>query len=221
VRHTHDTTFYHKGNLPPVPESVHRLKIEKREGGEGTRLWVGDVQGLLGLVQIGAVELHPWNATVDNIEHPDRLVFDLDPGVGIAWSFVINAALQLRDLLKREGLQSWPKVTGGKGIHLMVLVEAKITHDQAHRYARAIAQRLARTDPDRYLVSAAMAKRPGRLFIDYLRNGRGTTAIGTYSPRARPAFPIAAPVTWREVENGIRPDAFTMRNPFRKRSGAF
>jgi hypothetical protein len=112
-------------------------------------------------VQIGAVELHPWNASVDDTEHPDRLVFDLDPGVGIAWSFVIDTALQLRDLLKREGLQSWPKVTGGKGIYLMVPVETLMTHDQAHRYAPAIAQRLGRTDPDRYIVSAAMTKRGG------------------------------------------------------------
>jgi bifunctional non-homologous end joining protein LigD len=119
-----------------------------------------------------------------------------------------------------EGLQSWPKVTGGKGIHLMVPLEAKMTHDEAHRYARAIAERLAARDPDRYIVSAAMAKRAGRLFIDYLRNGRGTTAIGTYSPRARSGFPIAAPVTWKDVENGIHPDAFTITSPFRKRSGA-
>jgi bifunctional non-homologous end joining protein LigD len=220
VRHTHDTTFYHKGKLPPVPECVHQLKIEKREGGEGTRLWVDDLDGLIGLVQIGAVELHPWNATVDDIEHADRLVFDLDPGAGIAWTYVIDAALQLRDLLKQEGLESWPKTTGGKGIHLMVPLEPKMTHDKAHRYARGIAQRLAAIDPDRYIVSASMAKRPGRLFIDYLRNGRGTTAVGAYSPRARPGFPIAAPVTWKDVENGIRPDAFRISSPFRKRSRA-
>ena len=92
----------------------------------------------------------------------------------------------------------------------MVPLETKMTHDQAHRYARGIAQRLAAIDPDRYIVSAAMAKRPGRLFIDYLRNGRGTTAVGASSPRARPGFPIAVPVTWKDVENGIRSDAFRM-----------
>jgi bifunctional non-homologous end joining protein LigD len=181
---------------------------------------VDDLDGLIGLVQIGAVELHPWNASVDDIEHADRLVFDLDPGAGIAWTYVIDAALQLRDLLKQEGLESWPKTTGGKGIHLMVPLEPKMTHDKAHRYARGIAQRLAAIDPDRYIVSASMAKRPGRLFIDYLRNGRGTTAVGAYSPRARPGFPIAAPVTWKDVENGIRPDAFRISSPFRKRTRA-
>jgi bifunctional non-homologous end joining protein LigD len=215
VRHTHGTTFYHKGRLPPIPESVHQLKIAKREGGEGIRLWVDDVQGFLGLVSIGAVELHAWNATVDDIEHADTLVFDLDPGSGIEWSFVTDTALFLRHVLKSEGLKIWPKVTGGKGVHLMVPVDPEFTHEQAHRYCRDIAQRIAATDPKRYTVSAALGHRPGRLFIDYLRNGRGTTAVATYSPRVRDGFPIAAPVTWKQIESGIKPDAFTMAHPLR------
>src|SRR5215213_3512509 len=210
MRHTHSTTFYHKGRLPPIPSSVHQFKIEKREGGEGTRLWVDSIDGLLGLVEIGAVELHPWNATVDDIEHPDQLVFDLDPGQGVAWHFVIETALQLRELMQAEGFKTWPKLTGGKGVHIMVPIARAMTHDEAHRYCKRTAQRVTATDPQRYTVSAAMAKRPGRLFIDYLRNGRGTTAIGTYSPRVRSGFPIAAPVTWKQIETGIQPDAFAM-----------
>jgi bifunctional non-homologous end joining protein LigD len=210
VRHVRGTTFYHKSKLPPVPEAVHRLTIEKREGGEGTRLWVDNLAGLLGLVEIGAVELHPWNARIDDIEHPDRLVFDLDPGEGVAWEFVIEAALRLRRMLKDEGLEPWPKLTGGKGLHLMAPLGAKIDHDEARAYARHIAQRLAATAPQRYTLSSDPGKRAGRIFIDFLRNGRGTTAIGTWSPRARPGFPIAVPVTWRQVENGIRSDAFTV-----------
>jgi bifunctional non-homologous end joining protein LigD len=88
-----------------------------------------------------------------------------------------------------------------------------MTHDAAHQYSRELAQRIAGTDPDRYTTSAAMPERTGKLFIDYLRNGRGTTAVGTYSPRARPGFPIAAPVTWKAVERGIRPDAFSIEHP--------
>jgi bifunctional non-homologous end joining protein LigD len=213
VRHVRGTTFYHMGKLPPVTEAVHSLSIEKREGGEGTRLWVDDLAGLLGLVEIGAVELHPWNASIDNIEHPDRLVFDLDPGEGVAWEFVIETALTLRRMLKDEGLEPWPKLTGGKGVHLMAPLEPKIDHDKARANAKRIAQRLAATAPDRYTLASAPEKRAGRIFIDYLRNGRGTTAIGTWSPRARPGFPIAAPVSWRQVENGIRPDAFTLDKP--------
>jgi bifunctional non-homologous end joining protein LigD len=213
VRHVRGTTFYHMGKLPPVPAPVHKLTIEKREGGEGTRLWVDDLAGLLGLVEIGAVELHPWNATIDDIEHPDKLVFDLDPGEGVAWAFVIETALILRGMLKDGGLEPWPKLTGGKGLHLMAPLDRTIDHNWARAYAKRIAQRLAASARDRYTLSSAPEKRAGRIFIDYLRNGRGTTAIGAWSPRARAGFPIAAPVSWRQVEDGIRRDAFTMDNP--------
>ncbi|MDG4910015.1 DNA ligase D [Mesorhizobium sp. WSM4898] len=215
VRHAFGATFYHKGPLPEIPAAVHQLRVEKREGGEGTRVWVDDLDGLLGLVEMDAVELHPWNATVDDIEHADRIVLDLDPGEGVEWAQVTETALALRDIMAASGLESWPKVTGGKGIHLLAPLAAKMTHDRARQLARSIAQVLADAEPDRYLLSAAPAARKGRIFIDYLRNGRGNTAAGAFSPRARPGFPIAHPVTWVQVERRIRPDAFTMDHPFR------
>jgi len=116
----------------------------------------------------------------------------------------------MREILRSRGHDSWPKITGGKGIHIMVPIERKMTHDAAHSYAKGLAQQLAATARNRYTLSAAMGQRKGRLFIDYLRNGRGTTAVGAWSPRAREGFPIAAPVTWRDVESGIAADAFTM-----------
>ena len=213
VRHTRGTTFYHKGKLPPIPASVHQLRIEKREGGEGVRVWVDDVEGLLGLVAMDAVELHPWAATVDDIEHPDRLIFDLDPGEGVAWEIVVDTALTLRRMLEDEGLRPWPKLTGGKGMHLMAPIPPSLTHDQAREVCHALARRLESTAPDRSTLGADPALRKGRIFIDYLRNGRGNTAIGAYSPRVRPGFPVAAPVTWREIEAGIAPDAFSMERP--------
>jgi bifunctional non-homologous end joining protein LigD len=221
VRHVKGVTFYHRGPLPPIPGAVHQLRIEKREGGQGTRLWVDSLDGLLGLVEIGAVELHPWGATVDDIERPDMLVFDLDAGEGIPWTFVIETAMTLRGLLNDEGLETWPKLTGGKGVHVMVPVEPALEWDAAHAYCKDVAQQLAATNPDRYTISAALADRRGRLFVDYLRNGRGTTAIGTYSPRARPGFPIAAPVTWGELQAGIGSEAFTMDSaPLPRRAAA-
>jgi bifunctional non-homologous end joining protein LigD len=216
VRHTRGTTFYHKGQLPPIPASVHQLRIEKREGGEGVRVWVDDVEGLLGLVAMDAVELHPWAATVADIERPDQLVFDLDPGPGVGWPFVVETALKLRAMLEAEGHRSWPKLTGGKGLHLMVPITPGLTHDQARLYCRAIAERLERTAPDKYTLVAAPEARTGRLYIDYLRNGRGSTAIGAYSPRVRAGFPVAAPVTWKEVEAGAAPDAYSMTRPPRR-----
>ncbi|WP_034858897.1 DNA ligase D [Sinorhizobium sojae] len=218
VRHIHGTTFYHKGPLPPIPPEVHQLRIQKREGGEGVRLWIDDLAGLLGLVEIGAVELHPWAATVDDIEHADTLIFDLDPGEGVSWEFVVATALRLRELLEAEDFRTWPKLTGGKGVHIMAPLPAQMTHNVAHAYAKRLAQHFAGTDPDRYVTSAQLSHRPGKLFLDYLRNGRGTTAVGTYSPRARSGFPVAAPVTWRDIERGIRPDAFTMERPPKRRN---
>ena len=203
VRHTRGTIFYHKGPLPPIPDAVYQLRIEKREGGEGVRVWVDSLAGLLGLVEMDVIEVHPWAATVDDIEHADRLVFALDPGSGISWDFVIASALRLRGLLEGEGLKPWPKLTGGKGLHLIAPLHRKPTHDAAHAHARRLAQRLARMDAERYGTSASLARRPGRLFIDYLRNGRGTTAVGAYSPRVREGFPIAAPVNWKQVQRGI------------------
>lgn len=215
VRHVHGTIFYHKGPLPKsIPPAVHQLRIRKREGGEGTRLWVDSLQGFLGLVEIGAVELHPWNSLVEDFEHADRIVIDLDPGEGIGWDAVVETALDLRRLMAEEGFDTWPKLTGGKGIHLMAPLDQPVLHDKAHRIAQRLVSALAARNPDRYLLSA-QTKRRGRIFLDYLRNGRGTTAIGTYSPRARERFPIAAPVTWKRIENGIAPDAFTMESPFR------
>ena len=146
VRHTHGTTFYHMGKLPPIHEAVHQLRVQKRDGGEGVRLWVDSVDGLIGLVAMGAVELHPWAATVDDFEHADQLVFDLDPGQGIPWEFVVETAVKLRGRLEAEGFETWPKTTGGKGLHVMVPLRRKLTHDAAHGYARRLAESFAKGD---------------------------------------------------------------------------
>lgn len=129
---------------------------------------------------------------------------------------MVETALRLRNMLAAEGLGSWPKLTGGKGLHLMVPIERGMAWDLVHAYTRGVAERLAATAPERYTTSAALGARPGRLFIDYLRNGRGTTAIGAWSPRVRVGHPIARPVTWAQVERGIRSDAFTIADPVLK-----
>jgi bifunctional non-homologous end joining protein LigD len=213
VRHEGGRVFFHKGPLPETPAAVHRLTMTKSGGEEGTRLWVDSVAGLVGLAEIGVVEIHPWGSTVDDIEHADMLVLDLDPGERIEWEFVTETALRLREVLAGEGLESWPKTTGGKGLHVMVPVAGDMDWPEAKAFARRLAEKVAATDPDRYTTSSALAKRRGRLFLDYLRNGRGTTAVGAYSPRARAGFPVAAPVTWRDVERGITPDAYSMAKP--------
>ncbi len=126
---------------------------------------------------------------------------------------MVETALNLRELLRSEGHEPWPKLTGGKGLHVMVPITAQMDWSTAKAYSRRLAEKVAATAPNRYTTAAALAKRPGRLFIDYLRNGRGTTAVGAYSPRARAGFPIAAPVTWEHVEKGGAPNAFTLDRP--------
>jgi bifunctional non-homologous end joining protein LigD len=206
VRHERGRVFFHTGVLPTVPKAIHTLTIAKREGGEGTRIWVDSVAGLIALPELGVIEVHPWNSTIDDVEHPDQMVFDLDPGDGIPWEFVQDTALNLRDWLKEEhGLKSWPKATGGKGLHLMVPLDLTRTHDEVRDWSHTLVGAFARKDR-RYTVLSSLAARPNHLFLDYLRNGRGTTAVGTYSPRARPGFPIALPLTWTQVEKGIRSD---------------
>src|SRR3954454_14275896 len=155
VRHVHGTTFYHKGPLPKdIPPAVHQLRIQKREGGQGTRLWVDSLDGFLGLVEIGAVELHPWNARVEDFEHADRIVVDLDPGEGVAWDAVVEAALRMRELMRGEGFETWPKLTGGKGIHLMAPLDTPLPHDKAHALARRLVSQLASKFPENYILSA-------------------------------------------------------------------
>jgi bifunctional non-homologous end joining protein LigD len=209
VRHQGGVTFFHQRRLPPVPDAVHQLHLMKREGGEGVRLWIDDLDGLLGLVDIGAVELHAWGATVDDIEHPDLLVFDLDPGAGIAAEFVRATALALREVLAGEGFAPWCKTSGGKGLHVMVPIARGWDWDEARRWAKRFAERFARHDR-RYTIRAALAERRGKLFIDYVRNGRGSTTIAAFSPRARAGFPVSMPVSWREVERGVAFDGVTM-----------
>ncbi len=219
VRHVGGTTFFHQGALPPVPEAVHQRRIETRAGGEGVRLWIDSLEGLLGLLEIGVVELHPWGATVDDIERPDTLVFALEPDDAVDWKFAVETALHLRDLLNGESLDSWPKLTG-TGVHVMVPVVPDLDWNAAHGYSESVAKKLAATAPERYVTTAAPDQRQGRLYVNWLCNGRGSTAVGAYSPIARRDFPIAAPVSWRELERGVRPDAYTVSRPPSRRRGA-
>lgn len=163
-----------------------------------------------GLIDLGVVEVHSWACTMDDIEHPDQLIFDLDPGDGIGWEFVAETALALRELLHGEGFDCWPKLTGGAGLHLMSPIERGLPHKEVHRYALSLAERIAARNPAKYTTLAGPSRRIGKLFIDHLRNGRGFTAIGVYSPRVRAGCPVAMPTTWLEIESGDRPETYRL-----------
>jgi bifunctional non-homologous end joining protein LigD len=197
--------FYQKHAGSSVPDAVTRIEID----GE-THLAVEDLAGLLSLVQIGVLEIHPWGSRIGKIEQPDRVTFDLDPDEGLPWPRVTEAAIEVRDVLTDLGLQSFAKTTGGKGLHVVVPLTPKLGWDEVKHFTKAIADGLAARHPDRYTANQLKRARKGRIYIDYLRNARGATAVGAYSTRARPGATVSTPWSWSEVAAGTRPESFTV-----------
>jgi bifunctional non-homologous end joining protein LigD len=175
-------------------------------------LTLDSVAGLLNLVQAGVVEIHPWGSRTDDLAHPDRLIFDLDPGEGASWSAVIAAAGQVRGRLQAHGLTSFVKTTGGKGLHVVAPIEPIADWAQAKSFAASIAEAMAANHPDRYVATATKRVRRGRIYIDVLRNDRGSTAIAAYSTRALPQASVSTPLEWHELSDGLRSDHFTAAN---------
>jgi bifunctional non-homologous end joining protein LigD len=169
-------------------------------------------EGLIALVQAGVLEIHPWGSTLADIERPDRLIFDLDPGPGVDWPAVIAAAHAVRDLLGELGLASFVKTSGGKGLHVVAPLTPRADWSEAKEFSHALALLLEKTDPARYIANMAKARRKGRIFVDYLRNGRGATAVAAYSTRGRPGAAISTPITWDELTPKLGPAAFTLKN---------
>lgn len=201
--------FYQKHFDKGLPEGARSVAI-KEKAGEATYALIEDLAGLVGLVQIGVLEIHPWGAMASRLETPDRLIFDLDPDPALPWRQVAEAALGIRGLLAGLGLASFAKSTGGKGLHVVAPLQPRQDWTTVGAAARALAERFAATAPDRYTVELAKAARRDRIFIDYLRNSRGQTAVAPYSPRARAGAPVAMPLDWAEVESGKRPDRYTV-----------
>jgi len=202
--------FFQK-HIEHVPEGVRKIRVPEKDGVE----WYGaldGVEGMIGLVQLGVLELHTWNSRDDRLEHPDRFIIDLDPDEGMEWGRVKEAALHVRAVLEELGLVSFLKTTGGKGLHVVVPLVRRSTWDEVRDFSRGIAVLMARVAPDRYTIDVAKKKRKNRILVDYLRNARGATAVEVYSTRARPGAPVSAPIAWDELEDGVRGDSFTVAN---------
>ena len=174
----------------------------------GTYVAIGDLAGLQGLVQVGALEIHPWGSRLDRIERPDRLVFDLDPDPSLPWRLVVEAAREVRRRLDALGLASFVKTTGGKGLHVVVPLRRRHSWTEAKAFTKAVAERMAAEQPARYTATMALARREGRIYVDYLRNQRAATAVAPYSTRAHPDAPVAVPLAWEELDAGLH--AFTV-----------
>lgn len=182
------------------------------DGSGEEHLLIHDLEGLIALVQLGVLEIHPWGARAEQLERPDQMIFDLDPAPGVLWSTVCDAALEVRSRLEAMGLESYLKTTGGKGLHVVVPLAPRLDWEAHKAFAKALAERMERDAPQLYTANMSKSKREGRIFIDYLRNGRGATAVGAFSTRARPGAPVAVPLRWDELDGLAGADLYTARN---------
>ena len=202
--------FFQKHDSGSFGDHVHHVPIVEKDGAAEDYLYLDDAEGILSCVQMGTIEFHGWASRANDVEHPDRMVFDLDPDEGLDFSSVKKAAVDIRRRLEEMGLVSFPLLSGGKGVHVVVPLTAG--HDwAAHKdFSRRFAEALSMAEPQRFVATMSKAMRKGRIFIDWLRNQRGSTAIMPYSARARAGAPVAAPVSWDELAEIGRPSQFSI-----------
>jgi bifunctional non-homologous end joining protein LigD len=204
--------FFQKHDSGTFGSHVHHVPIKEKDGGVEDYLYVRDIAGILACIQMGTIEFHGWGSTVASIEKPDRMVFDLDPDEGLGFDNVRKAAHDFRRHLADIGLTTFPMLTGGKGVHVIVPLTPKAKWPEVKDFAQRFALALAEAEPDRFTANLSKAKRKGRIFIDYLRNQRGATAIMPYSARARERAPVAAPINWDELDGFDSGGAFTVKD---------
>jgi bifunctional non-homologous end joining protein LigD len=204
---TYTKCFYQKSANKSIPAFVPRVVVRK---GREAYAMVTDLRTVIALVQVGVLELHVWGSRADKLDRPDILVFDLDPGPDVSWRDLADTALLLRGVLEELGLTPFLRSTGGKGLHLVTPIERRSSWEEVKGFAQAIATQLVRAAPDRYTIDIAKAKRKGKIYIDYLRNDRESTAIASWSLRAREGAPVAATLHWDELRSDQRL-LFTLR----------
>ena len=202
--------FFQRHHTRGMPPALLSAPLRDSEGQLDEFLKIEDVAGLEAAAQIGALELHIWGAQASAVETPDRLVFDLDPDPSVPFAEVKRAARDFRALLEAAGLETFPLLTGGKGIHVVAPLVPRLSWSELKSFARGVAMRLARDAPERFTAKMTKARRKGKVYIDYLRNERGASAIAPYSPRARETPSVATPVSWTELSRTERADAYAM-----------
>ncbi|MGH8769795.1 MAG: non-homologous end-joining DNA ligase, partial [Burkholderiales bacterium] len=203
--------FYQKNINETVPEAIESVPIPD-EDGTSHYMMANSPAALIGLVQMGVLEIHPWGATADNLDRPDRMFFDLDPDVGLDFEKVMAAARVLRARLADLGLISFLKTTGGKGLHVVVPLERRHDWDEVKGFSKALAEDIVRREPRSYTSKMPKAQRKGKVFIDYLRNGKGQTAVAAFSTRAKPGATVSVPLDWNELKPGLKPDEWNVLN---------
>ena len=206
------TCFFQKHDTGGFPKALHATPIEEASGAKESYFYLTDLAGIVAGVQMSVLEFHVWGSRIDKVEEPDRLVFDLDPDVGLDFADVRGAALDVRDRLAALRLASFALLTGGKGIHVVAPLTRRASWPEVKAFAKGFAALLAEDAADRYVANMAKAKRKGLIFVDYLRNERGSTAIAPYSTRAREGAPVAAPVGWEEVNSLTAANSVTVES---------
>lgn len=207
----HSKCFYQKHLTESMPEAVRGVPIREKEGKQDY-LVIDDLKGVISLIQIGVLEMHPWGCRVDNIERPDVLTLDLDPGTGVDWARVIEGAIRLKQILEELDFQSFVKTSGGKGLHVVIPIGRRSDWDEAKAFTQAVSERIVERWPREYLVNMSKAKRKGKIFVDYFRNGRGATSVAAYSTRARAGAPVSTPISWEELPDLKSADQYGVEN---------
>ena len=200
--------FFQKSFSARVPEAVHQTKLP--DGDE--IFYVKDVKGLVSLAQFSALEFHPWGASLKNVEKPDFLIWDLDPEESVPWIEVLGAALLLRDYLAERGLQTVVKTSGGKGLHIVLHLKPKHDWSIMKPFTKAVASAVAAFNPRRFTITSTKSKRTGRIYIDWMRNGRGATCIAPWALRARRGATVSMPIQWEQLP-GLDKAGFTIHEP--------
>jgi bifunctional non-homologous end joining protein LigD len=204
--------FFQKHIGLGVPKGINSVSVPNKKGeGSEEYITVSTQQGLVALAQMGVLEIHPWGSENESLEKPDRIIFDLDPDEAIEWKTLAESAIEVRDVLKELGLVSFVKSTGGKGLHVVAPIQPKHEWPEVKEFTRNVAQALEASRPERYLIKMTKSARKGRIFLDYLRNERGSTAVAPYSPRARKGVRVAIPLRWEELRKG-NPMEFAVAN---------
>lgn len=196
------------GNL----DGVGWVEVEDTQGKPEPYFWIKDETSVMQLVQYNALEFHAWGSKVDAIDKADRVVFDLDPGPGVPWMEVVKAARLMRDCLQELGLQSFVRTTGGKGLHVVLPLRPACAWDAVREFAHGFAATLADSHPLQFTAVMSKSRRNKKIFIDYLRNGKGATAVASYSLRGRAGAPVAVPLRWEELSKLKNTTQFTLRN---------
>jgi len=191
--------FFQKHPADALGANVRSIRLREASGAHDEYLYIETAKGLLDLVQMNVIEFHPWGARVDDPEHPDRLVFDLDPGSDVPWSTLVRAARDVRTLLREQRLQSFVRLSGGKGVHVVAPIRRGPAWNEAKDFCESVARTLAARQPKLYLAESSKAKREGRIFIDWLRNTRGATSVASWSLRARADPSVAMPLAWNQL----------------------